>query len=71
MNKMQSLSSTNLESPRGAKDRSKSNSKQRDNEWGAVQEHSGRVGQAGGPGGGNPEASMEEMAVPLVVFEDG
>lgn len=47
MNKMQSLSYSNLESHRGGKDRSKSNSKQRDNERGAIKEHLGGVGQAG------------------------
>lgn len=47
MNKMQSLSYSNLESHRGGKDRSKSNSKQRDNERGAIKEHLGEVGQAG------------------------
>lgn len=45
MNKMQSLSSTNLESPRGGKGRSKSNSKRRNSERGAIKEHSGGVGR--------------------------
>lgn len=44
---MQFLSSTNLEPHREGKDRSKSNSKQRDNERRAVEEHSAGVGQVG------------------------
>lgn len=60
MNKMRSLSSNNLESHRGGKDRPKSGSRERDSERGAVNDHAGGVGKlevssGGGGQGGNQE----------------